>query len=90
MIDWHWKRRFAKEVLAPTNERIGVALSSSVKYSTILEMDRKIRDFYLDHFRRPTIDPVMGEWKKNELMQYETNMLFMEVCGYQWSLQVPS
>lgn len=38
-----WKYRFAKEVLGPTSEYMGKV--RPVKYSEILELDRKIREF---------------------------------------------
>ena len=38
-----WKHRYTKEILAPTAEYMGKV--RPVKYSDILEYDRKIREF---------------------------------------------
>ncbi|KAH8113147.1 hypothetical protein DFH11DRAFT_1510936 [Phellopilus nigrolimitatus] len=40
---WRWKHRFAKEITAPIAEQL--CLTRRIKYTEIIELDRKIRDF---------------------------------------------
>ena len=42
-LDWRWKFTFAKEVVGPIAEFM--ALATPVKYSDVLELDRKMREF---------------------------------------------
>jgi hypothetical protein len=57
-----------------------MSIASPLKYSSILEMDRKIRDFHLEFQRKPmTTDVVMGDWNFTEMMQYVTSSTFMEI-----------
>lgn len=43
MIDWRWKDTFVKEVTGPVAEFM--ALTKPVKYSEVIELDRKIREY---------------------------------------------
>lgn len=43
MTDWRWKQLFAKEIIGPVAEFM--ALAKPVKYSEVIELDRKIREF---------------------------------------------
>ena len=79
--DWRWKQRFTKEVLAPITERMCV--TAPLKYSSILEMDRLIRDFHLEFNHTPKVDAIMGDWNYTEMMRYVTSSTFMEIGEFQ-------
>jgi hypothetical protein len=68
---------FGKEVLGPISEQMCVA--SPMKYSTILDMDRRIREFHAQHARSPRMDTVMGEWDFSEVMQGLMSQSFTEM-----------
>ena len=56
-----------------------MGMPSQLKYSSILEMDRQIRDFHLQFFQKPSMDPMLGDWNYTEVMQHVTSSTFMEI-----------
>ena len=65
---YRWKYTFGKEVLGPISEQICAAWP--MKYSVILDMDRRIQNFRAKHPpKRYNADGILDEQNYSEIMQ---------------------
>ena len=74
---WRRKYMFSKEVLGPISEQMCVA--SPMKYSTILDMDRRIRDFCTRYPRPVRVSQSTGGRDISGMMQAMMISAFAEI-----------
>ncbi|TDL21996.1 hypothetical protein BD410DRAFT_789077 [Rickenella mellea] len=75
---WRWRYRFAKEIMYPINEL--TCAVGPVKYSDILELDRKLREMRVPKYMQ--IPPGGSDWERDgpyKVMQRLTGVLWRDL-----------
>ena len=67
----------AKDVIGPVAERLGVA--SPMKYSDIIGLDRRAREFYVEQYRHPAVDPMDGQVNVMDMIQKVTSTIQLDM-----------